>query len=45
VLVEGIGIRELEAAMPEVLNIAVAASSPSCEAGLYRLAYLLEANS
>jgi len=43
VLVEGIGISELEAATPNVIEIATAASSGSCEAGVYRLAYLLEA--
>jgi len=44
VLVEGIGVHQLEAAMPDVVNIAAAASSGSCEAGVYCLAYLLEAD-
>jgi len=44
VLVEGISVHPLEAAMPDVVNIAAAASSGSCEAGVYRLAYLLEAD-
>jgi hypothetical protein len=43
VLVEAIGSRELEEAMSNVLDIATAASSGTCEAGVYRLAYLLEA--
>ena len=43
VLVEGIGITELEAVTPDVVDIATKASSGSCEAGVYRLAYLLEA--
>jgi hypothetical protein len=43
VLVEGIGSRELDDAMPNVVDIATAASSGRCEAGVYRLAYLLEA--
>ena len=43
VLVEGIGSRELDEAMPNVVDIATAASSGTCEAGVYRLAYLLEA--
>ena len=42
-LVEGIGSRELDDAMPDVVDIATAASSGTCEAGVYRLAYLLEA--
>ena len=43
VLVEGIGGPELDDAMPEVIGIAANASSGSCEAGVYRLAYLLDA--
>ena len=43
VLVEAIGSRELDEAMPNVVDIATAASSGTCEAGVYRLAYLLEA--
>lgn len=43
VLVEGIGSPELDHAMPNVVDIATAASSGTCEAGVYRLAYLLEA--
>ena len=43
VLVEGIGVSELEAVTPDVVSIATAASSGSCETGVYRLAYLLEA--
>ena len=43
VLVEGIGSRELDDAMPNVVDIATATSSGTCEAGVYRLAYLLEA--
>ena len=43
VLVEGIGSPELDDAMPNVVDIATAASSGTCEAGVYRLAYLLEA--
>jgi len=43
VLVEGIGSRELDDAMPHVVDIATATSSGTCEAGVYRLAYLLEA--
>ena len=43
VLVEGIGGPELDDAMPRVVDIATAASSGTCEAGVYRLAYLLEA--
>ena len=35
--------RELDDAMPNVVDIATAASSRTCEAGVYRLAYLLEA--
>jgi len=42
-LVEGIGGRELDEVMPNVVDIATAASSGSCEAEVYRLAYLLEA--
>jgi hypothetical protein len=42
-LVEAIGSRELDEAMPNVVDIATAASSGTCEAGVYRLAYLLEA--
>jgi hypothetical protein len=42
VLVEGIGIPELEAVTPEVVNLAAKASMGSCEAEVYRLAYLLE---
>jgi len=43
VLVEGIGSPELDDVMPKVIDIATAASSGSCEAGVYRLAYLLDA--
>jgi hypothetical protein len=43
VLVEGIGIPQLEDVTSDVVDIATAASSGSCEAGVYRLAYLLEA--
>jgi len=43
VLVEGIGSSELDDAMPKVVNIATTASLGTCEAGVYRLAYLLEA--
>jgi len=43
VLVEGIGSPELDDAMPKVVDIATAASSGTCEAGVYRLADLLEA--
>jgi hypothetical protein len=43
VLVEAIGSRELDEAMANVVDIATAASSGTCEAGVYRLAYLLEA--
>jgi hypothetical protein len=43
VLVEGIGVPELESATPQFLDITSAASSGTCEAGVYRLAYLLEA--
>ena len=43
VLVEGIGSAELEDAMPKVVDIATTASSGTCEAGVYHLAYLLEA--
>jgi len=42
-LVEGVGSRELDDAMPDVVDIATAASSGTCEGGVYRLAYLLEA--
>lgn len=44
-LVEGIGIRQLEDVTRDVADIATAASSGSCEAGVYALAYLLEAGS
>jgi hypothetical protein len=42
VLIEGIGVSELENVTSEVVDIATRASSASCEAGVYRLAYLLE---
>src|SRR5262245_22690282 len=41
VLVEGIGPRQLEDATRNVVDIATRASSGSCEAGIYGLAYLL----
>jgi hypothetical protein len=44
VLVEGIGIGELDLAAPEVLDLAERAGSGSSEADVYRLAYLLETN-
>lgn len=43
VLVEGIGVSELERATTEILDIASAASSGVCEAAVYRLAYMLDA--
>jgi hypothetical protein len=43
VLVEAIGSAQLDDVMPKVVDITTAASSGSCEAGVYRLAYLLEA--
>lgn len=43
VLVEGIGEAELGEAMRKAVDIATAASSGTCEADVYRLAYLLEA--
>lgn len=43
VLVEGIGSPELDDAMPKIIDIVTAASSGTCEADVYRLAYLLEA--
>jgi hypothetical protein len=43
VLVEGIGVNQLEAAFPQAVAIADEASSGSCEAGIYLLAYLLDA--
>jgi hypothetical protein len=44
VLVEGIGIPQLEDVMPNVVDIATAACSRSCEGGVYSLAYLLGAD-
>ncbi len=43
-LIEGIGVSELENAASDVVAAAVRASSGSCEAGVYRLAYLLDSN-
>ena len=43
VLVEGIDSPQLDDVMPKVVDIATAASSGSCETGVYRLAYLLDA--
>jgi len=43
VLVEGVGVPELESATPQLVDIASAASSATCEAGVYRLAYMLDA--
>ncbi len=43
VLVEGIGVPELESVTPQLLDIASAASSGTCESGVYRLAYMLDA--
>ncbi len=43
VLVEGIGASELGAVTSDIVNMASAAASGSCETGVYRLAYLLEA--
>jgi hypothetical protein len=43
VLVEGIGVAELEDVTPNIIDIATKSSSGSCEGGVYRLAYLLEA--
>jgi hypothetical protein len=40
VLVEGIGVPELEDVTSQLVDIASAASSGTCEAGAYRLAYL-----
>jgi hypothetical protein len=45
VLVEGIGVSQLEEALPRVVAIVTEASSGSCEAGVYLLAYLLDAPS
>jgi hypothetical protein len=39
VLVEAIGVPELESATPQLLEIATHASSGSCEASTYRLAF------
>jgi hypothetical protein len=43
VLVEGIGVSELESATPQLLDIASTASSGICKADVYRLAYMLDA--
>lgn len=43
VLIEGIGISELEDATKDVVDTVTNVSSGSCEASVYRLAYLLEA--
>ena len=43
ILIEGIGIPQLEDVTPDAVGIATRASSGSCETGVYRLAYLLEA--
>jgi hypothetical protein len=43
VLVEGIGVGQLEEALPRAVDIVTEASSGSCEAGVYLLAYLLNA--
>jgi hypothetical protein len=43
-LLEGIGVSALENAASDVVAAAVRASSGSCEAGVYRLAYLLDSN-
>lgn len=42
ILVEGIGVAELEEVRADIVDITTKASSGSCEGGLYRLAYLLE---
>jgi len=43
VLVEAIGVPELESATPQLRNIAAAACPGTCEADAYRLAYMLDA--
>jgi hypothetical protein len=43
VLIEGIGVPELESATSQLVDIASVASSGTCEAGVYRLAYMLDA--
>ena len=43
VLIEGIGVAQLEAVTPDAVDTATKASSGPCEAGVYRLAYLLGA--
>ena len=43
VLIEGIGVAQLEAVTPDAVDTATKASSGPCEVGVYRLAYLLEA--
>jgi len=43
VLVEGIGVPVLESATSQIMDIASGASSGTCEAGVYRLAYMLDA--
>jgi hypothetical protein len=43
VLIEGIGVPELESVTPQFVDIASVASSAACEAGVYRLAYMLDA--
>jgi hypothetical protein len=44
VLVEGIGVPELASVRAQLVDIASAASSATCEAGVYRLAYMLDAS-
>lgn len=42
VLVEAIGVPELESAKPAILEIAAQACPGTCEAAIYRLAYMLD---
>jgi hypothetical protein len=44
VLIEGIGVIELENVMSDVVGTTTRACSGSCEAGVYRLAFLLESD-